>query len=189
MPGVFQQPLEAIEADVEDALALGIATVLLFGVPDEKDTEASSAWDESGVIQQATKRLKDRFGDDITVITDTCLCEYMTHGHCGIAIGGSILNDPSVELLGRVALSQAAAGADMVGMGRMQCLGLAAGGQAGVVRMLEILEHEIVTCMGLLGVNNWGELDRSYIASAPAIDTPHTLSAFPLLSLDEKSFY
>ncbi|MDH4378415.1 MAG: porphobilinogen synthase [Vampirovibrionales bacterium] len=114
MPGVFQQPLETIESDVEDALALGIATVLLFGVPDEKDTEASSAWDESGVIQQATKRLKDRFGDEVTVITDTCLCEYMTHGHCGIAIGGSVLNDPSVELLGRVALSQAAAGADMV---------------------------------------------------------------------------
>jgi isopentenyl diphosphate isomerase/L-lactate dehydrogenase-like FMN-dependent dehydrogenase len=82
-----------------------------------------------------------------------------------------------------------AAGADMVGMGRMQCLGLAAGGEAGVVRMLEILEHEIVTCMGLLGVNNWSELDRSYISAAPAIDTPHTLSAFPLLSLEEKSFY
>jgi glycolate oxidase len=82
-----------------------------------------------------------------------------------------------------------AAGADMVGLGRMQCLALAAGGEAGVVRMLEILEHEVVTCMGLLGVNNWSELDRSYITAAPAIDTPHTLSAFPLLSLEDKSFY
>ena len=82
-----------------------------------------------------------------------------------------------------------AAGADMVGLGRMQCLALAAAGEAGVVRMLEILEHEVVTCLGLLGVNNWAELDRSFISAAPAIDTPHTLSAFPLLSVDEKSFY
>jgi isopentenyl diphosphate isomerase/L-lactate dehydrogenase-like FMN-dependent dehydrogenase len=82
-----------------------------------------------------------------------------------------------------------AAGADMVGLGRMQCLALAAGGEAGVVRMLEILEHEVVTCMGLLGVNNWSELDRSYITAAPAIDSPHTLSAFPLLSLEDQSFY
>jgi glycolate oxidase len=82
-----------------------------------------------------------------------------------------------------------AAGADMVGLGRMQCLALAAAGEAGVVRMLEILEHEIVTCMGLLGVNNWQELDRSHICAAPPIDPPHMLSAFPLLSLDEKSFY
>jgi glycolate oxidase len=71
----------------------------------------------------------------------------------------------------------------------MQCLALAAGGEAGVVRMLEILEHEVVTCMGLLGVNHWSELDRSYITAAPAIDTPHTLSAFPLLSLEDQSFY
>jgi len=82
-----------------------------------------------------------------------------------------------------------AAGADMVGLGRMQCLALAAGGEAGVVRMLEILEHEVMTCMGLLGVNHWGELERSHICAAPPIDTPHTLSAFPLLSLDEKSFF
>ncbi|MFN8615439.1 MAG: porphobilinogen synthase [Vampirovibrionales bacterium] len=114
MPGVFQQPLEAIEADVEDVLSLGVSTVLLFGVPDEKDTEGTAAWDEAGVIQQAVRRLKDRFGDDLTVMTDTCLCEYMTHGHCGITLGGSVLNDPSVELLGRVAVSQAEAGADVV---------------------------------------------------------------------------
>lgn len=82
-----------------------------------------------------------------------------------------------------------AAGADMVGLGRMQCLALGAAGEAGVVRMLEILEHEIVTCMGLLGVNNWNELEPSHICAAPPIDPPHTLSAFPLLSLDEKSFY
>jgi glycolate oxidase len=77
----------------------------------------------------------------------------------------------------------------MVGLGRMQCLALAAAGEAGVVRMLEILEHEIVTCMGLLGVNNWKELERTHVCAAPAIDPPHTLSAFPLLSIDDKSFY
>jgi len=82
-----------------------------------------------------------------------------------------------------------ALGADMVGLGRMQCLALAAAGEAGVVRMLEILEHEIVTCMGLLGVNHWQELEPTHVCAAPPIDPPHTLSAFPLLSLDDKTFY
>jgi glycolate oxidase len=82
-----------------------------------------------------------------------------------------------------------ALGADMVGLGRLQCLALAAYGEAGVVRMLEILEHEVVTAMGLMGINTWDELDRSFVQAAPAVDVPHMLSAFPLLSLDEKSFY
>jgi len=82
-----------------------------------------------------------------------------------------------------------ALGADMVGLGRLQCLALAAYGEAGVVRMLEILEHEVVTAMGLMGINTWEELDRSFVQAAPAVDAPHMLSAFPLLSLDEKSFY
>ncbi len=82
-----------------------------------------------------------------------------------------------------------AAGADMVGLGRMQCIGLAAGGQAGLVRMLEILEQEIHVCLGLLGVKAWAELDHSYLHPAPAVGTGETLGAFPLLALDERSFY
>jgi isopentenyl diphosphate isomerase/L-lactate dehydrogenase-like FMN-dependent dehydrogenase len=82
-----------------------------------------------------------------------------------------------------------AAGADLVGIGRMQCVGLAADGQAGLVRLLEILEQEVRTCLGLLGVNTWAELDRSYLHPAPAVDPGQTLGAFPLLTLEEKSFY
>ena len=83
-----------------------------------------------------------------------------------------------------------AAGADLVGIGRMQCVGLAADGQPGLVRVLEILEQEIRTCLGLLGVNTWAELDRTYLHAAPPVsDMGATLGAFPLLSLDEKSFY
>jgi len=82
-----------------------------------------------------------------------------------------------------------AAGADLVGIGRMQCIGLAADGQSGLVRLLEILEQEVRTCLGLLGVNTWAELDRSYLHPAPAVSTGATLGAFPLLSLEEQSFY
>ncbi len=82
-----------------------------------------------------------------------------------------------------------AAGASLVGLGRMQCIGLAAGGQAGLVRLLEILEEEIRICLGLLGVNTWAELDRSYLHPAPPVGAGDTLGAFPLLALDERSFY
>jgi isopentenyl diphosphate isomerase/L-lactate dehydrogenase-like FMN-dependent dehydrogenase len=82
-----------------------------------------------------------------------------------------------------------AAGADLVGMGRMQCVGLSADGQPGLVRVLEILEQEVRTCLGLLGVNTWAELDRSYLHAAPPVGDRSTLGGFPLLSLDEASFY
>jgi glycolate oxidase len=82
-----------------------------------------------------------------------------------------------------------AAGADLVGIGRMQCVALAADGQAGLVRLLEILEQEVRNCLGLLGVNNWQELDGSYLHPAPAVELPRTLGAFPLLTLEEQSFY
>jgi isopentenyl diphosphate isomerase/L-lactate dehydrogenase-like FMN-dependent dehydrogenase len=82
-----------------------------------------------------------------------------------------------------------AAGADLVAIGRMQCVGLAASGQAGLVRVLEILEQEVRTCLGLLGVNSFAELDRSYLHPAPAVDPGLTLGAFPLLTLEEKAFY
>ena len=82
-----------------------------------------------------------------------------------------------------------AAGANLVGIGRMQCMGLAADGQAGLERLLEILEQEIRICLGLLGVNSWAKLDRSYLHPAPAVGSGETLGAFPLLTLEEKSFY
>ena len=82
-----------------------------------------------------------------------------------------------------------AAGASLVGIGRMQCIGLAAGGQDGLTRLLEILEQEIRICLGLLGVNTWAELDQSYLHLAPAVGAGETLGAFPLLTLEETSFY
>lgn len=114
MPGVFQQNIDHAIRDVNDALRHGIEAVMLFGIPDGKDPEATQAWDDDGVIQRAVRKLKDEFGDQLVVITDTCLCEYMNHGHCGIAMDGQVLNDPSAELLGKVAAAQAMAGADIV---------------------------------------------------------------------------
>lgn len=114
MPGVFQQDIEHALKDVAEALKVGIEAIILFGIPEGKDPEASGAWDDEGIIQRATRAIKEEFGEQVVVITDTCLCEYMNHGHCGIAIGSQILNDPSAELLGRVAASQAMAGADVV---------------------------------------------------------------------------
>lgn len=114
MPGVSQLSLDETVREVETAMRFGVKAFLLFGIPDEKDAEATSAWFEEGIVQQALRRLRTEFGDDVILIADTCLCEYMTHGHCGIVMDGKVLNDPSVELLGRVALSQAQAGADIV---------------------------------------------------------------------------
>jgi porphobilinogen synthase len=114
MPGVYQQSIEHALNDIENALKLGIHNVLLFGIPDEKDQEATSAWDEHGVIQRAIKQIRTNFGQDIVIMADTCLCEYMTHGHCGIVMDGRVLNDPTLDVLGRVAVAQAEAGADII---------------------------------------------------------------------------
>lgn len=114
MPGIYQFSIDNALIEIGQAMEAGVRSVLLFGVPEEKDQEGTAAWDDHGIIQRAVRRIKKNFGDDLLVITDTCLCEYMTHGHCGIVMGGKVLNDPSAELIGRTAVSQAEAGADMV---------------------------------------------------------------------------
>ncbi|MBX2861510.1 MAG: porphobilinogen synthase [Vampirovibrio sp.] len=114
MPGIFQLSIDNALIEIGQAMEAGVRAVMLFGIPDEKDQEGTSAWSESGIVQRATRRIKQQFGEDLLIITDTCLCEYMTHGHCGIVMQGQVLNDPSVEILARVAVSQAEAGADMV---------------------------------------------------------------------------
>jgi len=116
MPGVFQvSPDEALK-DAAKAREAGVAGVILFGIPETKDAKASGAYDAKGAVQQTARALKKEFADDFLVITDVCLCEYMSHGHCGIvdAKRGRILNDPSLALLARAALSHAEAGADIV---------------------------------------------------------------------------
>ena len=113
MPGVFQLSPDEIVREATAAHALGIPAVLLFGIPDKKDAKASGAYAKNGIVQQVTRLLKNEL-PSLLVITDVCLCEYMEHGHCGIVHGGKILNDPSLALLARTAVSHAAAGADIV---------------------------------------------------------------------------
>ena len=114
MPGVERLPVADAIAEAGEATALGIAAVLLFGVPAEKDELGSGAWDEEGVVQLATRAIKQAH-PELLVITDVCLCEYTTHGHCGVLReDGAVDNDGTVELLAQAAVSQARAGADLV---------------------------------------------------------------------------
>lgn len=114
MPDVYQFSMEGLMREVEDVVSLAIPAILLFGIPENKDETGSGAFDENGIVQQAVRRIKKLFGDDILVITDVCMCEYTSHGHCGVVKDGSVDNDATLELLARSALSHVEAGADMV---------------------------------------------------------------------------
>jgi porphobilinogen synthase len=115
MPGIFQLSINHAVTEAQRAYDLGIPAVLLFGIPDHKDEAATRAYDPEGIVQLATRAIKDA-APDLLVITDVCLCEYMSHGHCGVVEKetGVVLNDVSLELLARTASSQAEAGADIV---------------------------------------------------------------------------
>jgi porphobilinogen synthase len=113
MPGVFHLSVDELVKECMEVKGLGIPAVILFGIPEHKDEVGSSAYDEHGIIQTAVRALK-REVPDLVVITDVCLCEYTSHGHCGIVRGSEIVNDASIELLAKEALSHAQAGADMI---------------------------------------------------------------------------
>ncbi len=113
LPGVFQLTVDVLRDEAERIAALGLPAVLLFGLPESKDEQASGAWADGGIVQTAVRALKAD-NPNLLVFTDVCLCEYMSHGHCGIVEGERILNDPSLDLLARTAVSHAAAGADVV---------------------------------------------------------------------------
>jgi porphobilinogen synthase len=115
MPGVYQLSPDEILKDAEKAHALGVPAVILFGIPDKKDEKASGAYARNGIVQQTVRLLKREL-PDLLVVTDVCLCEYMSHGHCGIVhkTKGHIQNDPSLQILARTALSHAEAGTDIV---------------------------------------------------------------------------
>jgi porphobilinogen synthase len=113
MPGCFQTSVDELVKDARAAAAVGVGGVLLFGIPDHKDAEGSSAWDDEGPVQQAVRALK-REVPQLVVITDVCMCEYTDHGHCGILRDGEVDNDASIALLVRESLSHARAGADIV---------------------------------------------------------------------------
>lgn len=113
MPGVAQTSIDELMRDAKEAADLGIPAVLLFGVPETKDETGSSGYREDGIVQRAVAAIKKEV-PDIMVITDVCLCEYTSHGHCGVMRAGEVQNDETLELLARQALSHARAGADMV---------------------------------------------------------------------------
>ena len=113
MPGHYQLSIDHLIKTAKQAYALGIPSVMLFGIPDEKDALATRAYAEDGIVQKAAKALKDK-NPDLIVITDVCLCAYMDHGHCGVLEGETINNDATLDILARTALSHVQAGADMV---------------------------------------------------------------------------
>jgi porphobilinogen synthase len=113
MPGNYHWSCDRLAAEIETIAALGLRAVLLFGIPELKDAEGSGAWAGDGIVQQAVRTIKHAV-PEIVVFTDVCLCEYTDHGHCGVVSGGNILNDATLELLARTAVSHAAAGADVV---------------------------------------------------------------------------
>lgn len=114
MPGQFRYSLDRLVPAVEEVVRLGIPAVILFGIPAEKDEVGSGAYAEEGIVQRAARALKEAFGKDLVVIADVCLCEYTSHGHCGVIHDHEVDNDATLELLARTAVSLAEAGADMV---------------------------------------------------------------------------
>jgi porphobilinogen synthase len=141
MPGVEQTSVDELLRDAEEALRLGIPGVLLFGIPPYKDAQGSSGWADDGVVQQAVRALKREL-PELLVITDVCLCEYTDHGHCGVLCGETVDNDATLPLLARMAVSHAAAGADIVAPSDMM------DGRVGAIR---------------------AELDRSGFADTPIL--------------------
>jgi len=139
MPGYERLPLSQVAAEGKTALAQGVKSVMLFGIPAKKDEQGTSAYAQNGIVQQAIRELKKACGDDLVVIGDVCLCEYMSHGHCGIVKNGEVQNDSTLELLGKIAVSYAEAGVDIVAPSAMM------DGQIAVIReALDETGHENV---------------------------------------------
>ena len=127
MPGVHNLSVDEIATEAAAAAELGVKGVILFGLPETKDEAGSGAYHENGIVQQAVRAIRGA-APGLVIFADTCLCEYTSHGHCGVVRDGEVLNDPSLELLARTAVSQAEAGADVVAPSAMM------DGQVGVIR-------------------------------------------------------
>lgn len=133
MPGNYQQSIDNLVKDCEEVKGLGIPAVILFGIPEHKDELGSEGYSDEGIVQHAIKAIKNKM-PDLTVITDVCLCEYTSHGHCGVIRNNTVDNDATLELLAKEALSHAKAGADMVAPSDMM------DGRVGAIR--ETLDNE-----------------------------------------------
>jgi porphobilinogen synthase len=127
MPGVHNLSVDEIATEAAAAAELGVKSIILFGLPETKDEAGSGAYHEKGIVQQAVRAIRAS-APELVIVTDTCLCEYTSHGHCGVVRDGEVLNDPSLELLARTAVSQAEAGADVVAPSAMM------DGQVGIIR-------------------------------------------------------
>jgi porphobilinogen synthase len=127
MPGVYNLSIDETTKEVAAAYDAGVRSVLLFGLPESKDELASGAYAEDGIVQRAIRAIRQS-SPDVLIMADTCLCEYTSHGHCGVVRGHEVLNDESLELLARTAVSQAAAGADLIAPSAMM------DGQVGAIR-------------------------------------------------------
>ena len=127
MPGVFNLSIDETTKEVSAAFDLGVRSIMLFGLPESKDALASGAYAEDGIVQRAIRSVRQS-SPEMIIMADTCLCEYTSHGHCGVVRGHEVLNDESLELLARTAVSQAAAGADIVAPSAMM------DGQVGAIR-------------------------------------------------------
>jgi len=114
MPGIFRVPLKNLDRDIQELYDLGLRTFLIFGIPKIKNDKATSAYSKIGIVQQSIKSLKENFGEKIVTITDVCLCQYTSHGHCGIIKNKVADNDTSLKVLDKVATSHAEAGVDFV---------------------------------------------------------------------------
>lgn len=137
MPGHYQHTLESVTKEARELVGLGVAGVLLFGIPATKDPEGTEAWATAGISQTALAAVKDEIGDEALAVADLCLCEYTDHGHCGILSGDTVANDPTIAAYGRVAVAQAAAGADVVAPSGMM------DGQVAAIRSaLDAAGHE-----------------------------------------------
>lgn len=129
MPGQFQMSVDNILRECEELLLLGIGSILLFGIPEMKDEVGSGAYDENGIIQKALRAIKKDF-PEMTVVTDVCLCEYTSHGHCGVVENEHVQNDKTLELLSKEALSHAQNGADIIAPSDMM------DGRVGAIRQI-----------------------------------------------------
>src|ERR1051325_3320678 len=113
LPGMSRHSVDAVVREVEARARLGVQAVILFGIPEDKDEQATGAWEDDGIVQRALRALRPRF-PELVLLTDVCLCEYTSHGHCGVIRDGEVHNDQSLELLARTAVSHVEAGADVV---------------------------------------------------------------------------
>lgn len=153
MPGVFQFSLDNLATEIDEIVELGIKAVILFGLPAEKDEVGSGAYHDHGIVQKATRLIKERH-PELLVVADTCLCEFTSHGHCGVVEGEKILNDESLNLLAQTAISQAKAGADIIAPSNMMdgfVAAIRAGLDAAGFEHIPVMAYSVKYASGFYG--------------------------------------